>query len=172
MKWPSKEVKPHHPEKPERPLLDLLKVTPAWKMASLPERLEKVVAIMFEWIIKSDSYLCMLTIGTSDFTDSNKCTAAVLNGLALIKQTDSECSRLEPQGEQMVPRIPILTLTQEQGSQIAFEQAFSCPHSLCSLPKETPPLFGIFKVLHNIKCISQTRQAIKKFISFVTSCIP
>lgn len=102
--------KTHHPEKPERPLLDLLKVTPAWKTASLPKRLDKVVAIMFECIIKSDNYLCMLTVGTSDFIDYNKCTAAVLDGLALIKQTNSECPRPGPQGQQMVPRIPILTL--------------------------------------------------------------
>lgn len=79
-------------------------------MASLPERLEKVVAIMFECIIKSDSYLCMLTIVTSDFIDYNKCTTAVLDGLALIKQTNFECPRPGPQGQQMVPRIPILTL--------------------------------------------------------------
>lgn len=79
-------------------------------MASLSKRLEKLVAITFECIIKSDNYVCMLTIATSDFIDSNKCTAAVLDGLALIKQTNFECPRPGLQGQQMVPRIPILTL--------------------------------------------------------------
>lgn len=82
-------------------------------MASLPKRLGKVVAITFECTIKSDNYLRTLTIGTPDFIDYNKRTAAVLDGLALIKQTNFERPRPEPQGQQMVPRIPILTLASE-----------------------------------------------------------
>jgi len=60
--------------------------------------------------MKSDNYLRPLTTGASDCTDYNKCTAAVLDGLALIKQTNFERPRPGPQGQQMVPRIPILTL--------------------------------------------------------------
>lgn len=134
---PFQESKSHLPEKPERPSLDLLKVTTAWKTASLPKSLEKVVAITLECIIKSDNYLWMLTVATSDFTDS-----AVLDGLALIKQTESECPRPGPRGQQMVPRTPILTLAWEwAGAVAAFKQDFPCPHQLCLPPNQTTPLF-------------------------------
>lgn len=139
------ESKTHLPQKPERPLLDLLKVTTAWKTASLPKSLEKVVAITLECIIKSDNYVWMLTVATSDFMDSNEGSAAVLDGLALIKQTNSECPRPGPGGQQMVPRTPILTLAWEWAGAVAaaFKQDFPCPHQLCLPPNQTTPLFWV-----------------------------